>query len=544
MAKIPIKHLVSLIKEQIDNQGTLNQLFPPDKYVFIENITDYPQLFQPIESPRDEKIRTQQPELEPEVQPEPELEPEMVYEMAVPKFWRDNMVELETPLRIPKNMLSRSPASLAKMPELPRIVSHDPELNEFVEDVVIGTTLITTPSGHEVLEFKNYGYEQNVDQNTKYKLNYIVLADRWKVDGRLTEFTNVFMGANVRGKKYGRDIDRDVLDELLANPPGTDASEEEMNEWLDEVHTLQNARAKRYALFPLINRMFSEPTLLDKLDISLIPETWATSIRTEHTTNKTQIKKFGGTTAEIDANFISVRDLENVEGAVDEVMDLRAELALGAVDGGDENEDEETRRKREKSLSVPRRHANYIYRNGNWYAKQRVHDENFFEREGGKTPRYELFSRNIQEGKVEVTVESELEVQGKIEGNEYVMKSTFKADLNVRHPELGAGVKVTNNNEDEDNALFPPIVTGYRKPLIDEDGNPINPEEFTLEKNIEFFVNEGRTVSEARTGFLPDFFKQTGENIKNNIDPDTILDRMVELVQLAAQYNPEAEENL
>ena len=77
--------------------------------------------------------------------------------------------------------------------------------------------------------------------------------------------------------------------------------------------------------------MFSDHGLLDKLDISLIPETWASPIRTEHTTNvsHSKVKKFGGTTAEIDVDFYSVRDVTDVETAVDDVMDIRADLAMG-----------------------------------------------------------------------------------------------------------------------------------------------------------------------------------------------------------------------
>jgi len=428
--------------------------------------------------------------------------------------------QLPEPIRIPADQLwvgekSASPG---------KIVCEDPQTNEMVENMVISNVVAELPSNKWMLIFRNHGESEDLDR-PQVKTRYVILSED-RTGGE-------YMKNLPRRKSTGNPPERDVLENLLANPPAEDASDEVKNEWKEKVETLQNARAKRYALFPLINRMFSDHGVLDKLDISLIPETWATSIRTEHTTNVTKIKKFGGTTAEIDVDFIAERDLESVEEAIDEVMELRADLAIGAI----ENDGEQETRDRETSLAAPRRHANYIYQGGNWYAKQRVHDENFFQREGGKTQVYELLSRNILEGTKEVNIESRLVVNGEIMGDEYVLKSTFTANMNVRHPESGAGVKVTDEN-DPATRLFEPVITGLRKPLGD-----IPPEDFTLENNIDFFVNEGRTVSGSKTGYLPDFFAQTGENIKNTIDPDTILERMVELVQLAAQYNPENDEN-
>jgi len=515
MAKIPIKHLVSLIIEQINTKGELNRLFPPDKDVYIDDLSKYPILFEPVQDAEDatpeqgqepqsnidldrSKIRTLEPEVEPELA--------MVAEGKPPKFPRHTIPEV---IRIPAEELYVAEGSNPPG----RVVCEDPETGEMVEGVVISNVIMTLPSGKEVLVFRNHGEPSKVDKpvvNTRY----VVLKESRDIINRYMKFLP-------RGDMWQNPIDRDVLETLLANPPGPDATPEEQEAYDKKVSTLQNARAKRYALYPLINRMFSDHELLDKLDISLIPETWATPIRTEHTTNvsESQVKSFGGTSAEIDADFYSVRDMTDVQMAIDNVMDLRADLALGAL------EDDE--REREVSTAVPRRHANMVYRNGNWFAKQRVHDEEFFRREGGKTPRYELLSKNIQEGDKKVTVESVLDVKGQIEGDNYGLISTFTATLSVRHPETDAGVTVGK--------LFEPIVTRLRKPLVDDKDRPINPETFTLENNIKFFVNEGRIVRDSRTGFLPDFFQLTGENIKNNINPDAVLQTMATLAEDAAQ---------
>ena len=355
--------------------------------------------------------------------------------------------------------------------------------------------------------FYNYGLEQKIDRNKK-KANYVVLAD------------NRFMMDKPRGKGWGKEIPRNVQQTLSVAPEGE--SEEEKTQRLRRLQHIREGNAKRYALFPLINKMFSEHGLLDKLDISLVPETWATPPRTEHTQNVISLKKFGGNSAEIDADFYAVRDLDDVEGAIDEVMELRADLAMGDV---------EDDRERDVSKSVPRRHANYIYQNGNWFAKQRVHDEDFFKREGGKTPVYALLSKNIQEGNKGVSIESHLDVKGSVEGDQYVLKSVFSSELNMRNPETGAGEVIGQ--------LFDPVVTGLRKPLVDDEGNPIDPNQFTLENNTTFFVNEGRTVQGSKTGFMPDFFNDTANKIKESIDPDEVLTRMVQLVQSIADQDQE-----
>ena len=63
MAKTTIKNLVSLILEQIDTRAELEMTFPRDQYIFVENIYDYPELFQTsgaVNQP-DDKIRQLSP---------------------------------------------------------------------------------------------------------------------------------------------------------------------------------------------------------------------------------------------------------------------------------------------------------------------------------------------------------------------------------------------------------------------------------------------------------------------------------------------------
>jgi len=204
-------------------------------------------------------------------------------------------------------------------------------------------------------------------------------------------------------------------------------------------------------------------------------------------------------------------------------MNLRADLAQGAMD---DEQAFDINRTREISSHVPRRHANYIYtKGGNWEGKQRVHDPNFFKKAGGKTMVYQLNSKNIQEGLKELNVESVLHIGGNIEGNDYVLKATFKAILNARNLTSGAGENRGN--------LFTPITVSLIKPLP----KGIEIENFSLDKNPEFFVNEGKTRSSKKTGFLPALVERLGNGILEIIDPDDVQQRIIQLAEEAVAEN-------
>ena len=84
--------------------------------------------------------------------------------------------------------------------------------------------------------------------------------------------------------------------------------------------------------------------------------------------------------------------------------------------------------------------------------------------------------------------------------------------------------------------LFEPIVVTSSKPLPEGANN----ENFTLENNTEFFVDQGRTTSnEQKTGFIPQLFEELGNKIKSDIDPDDVLATMVQIVQNAVDQDPE-----
>ena len=250
--------------------------------------------------------------------------------------------------------------------------------------------------------------------------------------------------------------------------------------------------------------------------------------------NKELRKKFGASDPEIDVDFYAGRDVLNVDEAINEMMELRADLAMGDIAAEDrENmvDDEgnpmfDIKRDRETSAALKRRHANYIYTaGGNWEGRQRVHDREFFEKAGGKTMRYELNSQDIQEGLKELNIESALDIKGYVVENDYVLKATFRSLVNARNLTSGEG--------EFRGELFPPIVVSLQKPLPED----FDPAHFNFDTNIKFFVSEGRKRASNKSGFFPQLMDRLGQAILDNVKPDDVMGKIINLAQEAVDQN-------
>ena len=97
--------------------------------------------------------------------------------------------------------------------------------------------------------------------------------------------------------------------------------------------------------------------------------------------------------------------------------------------------------------------------------------------------------------------------------------------MNARNLTSGAGESRGN--------LFTPITVSLTKPLPEG----IEIENFSLDKNPEFFVNEGKTRSGKKTGFLPALVERLGNAILEIIDPDDVQQRIIQLAEEAVAEN-------
>lgn len=481
MERFDVNRLVSTILEQIKNEAQEEE-FEPNEFTFIDSIEKYQDIFQD----------TGEEQPKPESKPEPELvgqEAEFSEMARAPGYPVEKLPE---PLRIPVNALTLG----SRTKYLPRIASVDPQNPEqLIEGYVISNEVMVMPSGDRVLRFWNHG------EHPKH-LRYVVLAE------------SRYLADLPRIQKYGTQW---TPKDLTVAPENETPEEREAR--LKKIMTQKEANAKRL-VYPVINEMFSRHEVLDHLDICLIPETWASTLHTEHTTNKVRLKRFGGETYKIDADFYAARDLTDINETIDSVMDLRAELALGEIGG---------ERERERPKHLPRRHANYIYTaGGNWEGRQRVHDRRFFEEAGAETMVYRLNSQNIQKGAKDISIESILHIMGDIKDDTYILTAKFSATLNARDKTTGEG----KNRGD----LFDPIIVSLGKPIPEN----IDRENFNMNTNPEFWVNEGKKMVTKKTGFFPALIDRLGKAILERIDPDDVQQK---IGQLAEEFMEQGENN-
>lgn len=523
MKKINVDSLVSLIMEQIDSQQAgegQTEGFDPIHFTYIDKLEDYPELFQPEEEESDVDLNP--PENVDNVNPN-DVSPESeVDEMA--QVTKEPIELLEEPLRIPANTLVVKPDKYGHATPVPNILCIDPDTGDYGDPgIIISNEMMVMPSGERILRFANWGEEQKRDRAEK-RLHYLVFPRDFDDDQSTQYLTDKPRNARFNSSYVRPDYETEPPNETPENK----------KKRLARILAITKSNVKRYGMYPIINDLFSRNKILDRLDSCLIPETWAGNRRTEHTWNKELRKKFGATDPEIDVDFYAGRDILNVDEAIGEMMELRADLAMGEL--ADEDRENmvdaegnpmfDIKRDREASVPLKRRHANYIYtQGGNWEGRQRVHDKEFFEKAGGKTMRYELNSQDIQEGLKELSIESSFDIKGYVVENDYVLKATFKSTVNARNLTSGEG--------EFRGELFPPIVVSLMKPLPED----FDPEHFNFDTNIKFFVSEGRKRASNKSGFLPQLMDRLGEAIMDTINPDAVQGKIIELAQEAVDQN-------
>jgi len=454
MAKIDVDKVVSLILEQINRGGAA-----PNRPVYLANWSDVVSFFDLNSA---------------------ETHEEEMGEMAnIKKIPR----KLDEPIRLHITELDQTQST-----SLPKIVSLDPDTNEFVEDTIIGDEVITMPNGVEVLKFFNYGEEEKLDRGNKVSA-YVVLPE------------NIFYKHPPRNVKMGSQY---VPKDLSIAPE--DETEEERDARLEKIARQNEAYAKRYVIQPAINDFFSRRDILNRLDVSLIPETWAGPLRTERTTNKEIRFQFGGNGKSVNIQYYAVKDISSIEDALDDILKTRMDIDAGGADV--------VNRQRTRSSTKPREYANYIYtRGGNWDAIQRIYDEEHFKEEGEYTKILKLLKKNIQEGKMGLNTFSKLFIDGDMAGNDYVLRGKFTCTLNYRTIEKGTGNKA--------GPIIPDLFAEVRRPIPPE---ILRDPDFSIRKNPDFFGKKGGD------GIFTDLLKKLGDEMIAKINPDEVLNKIMTLL--------------
>lgn len=471
MKKITVNKLVSLILEEIKKPEL------PGEPIFFNNTNEVLGFLNLIKNNQPKEV-----------------------EMAEMANIRYTARKLDTPLRIPVSELS----PLSK--NVPKVISKDPETNEMVEDVIIGNEIRVWPEApdYEFLAFTNYAKPLGVDKK-EYMTNLVYIPE------------NIYymLSQIPRTKKFGTQY---TGSKLKVAPP--DETEEEREKREMAIARQNEGYSKRF-LHKALNRFFSQPDILDRLDVSLIPEIWGTPLRTERVTNVENRMKFGGNGWAINAEYYSVKDITDVEKAIEEIFKVRMDLTNGV-----EN------RERMRSTTKPREYANYVYhKGGNWPALQRILDKEAFKRAGEYTKKLKLLKQNIQKGEKGFNTFSKIYIEGNlVNDSEYRMRAKFTVDLNIREGKISS-----EGRELED---FGRSIGDIISPIYAEATKQISPKimnysDFTVKNYPEFFSNAAGTE-----GILPELLNNLGEQMLEQINPDEVIGKIMELAVPKDITNP------
>ena len=438
-----------------------------------------------------------------------------VSEMA--RASNDVVRQLDTPVRIPVDKLTKK----SRNPKpLPKIASKDPESGEVVENMVIATKKLIKPSGLEILQFENYGEPRS--ERVPYTIRFIVAETREYCEANPR---NADAGTSWTGSK-------------ISNIPDDETQDQEGERYQKE-YVQGEANAKNNCYFKGVNKLFERVDVINKLDSSLIPEPWASSKTTEQRTNVEQHFSFGANTPKVMVEFRTVRDSDNAEEAIDSILNTRLAIEDRMEDEHNNNENETTRKKPDY---VRRGFAGHIYtKGGEWYSHQRIGGEEKFKEEGEYTPIYHLFKKSIQAGQRGLNVETRLKIYGDLEGvfqgavkgattrhidttnDRYRMVIIMESFINFRSASGQVGQKIGN--------IYEPIRVSISA-LIPEGTDP---KDLTFTKNPDFFYNKNGD------GVFQRVLDELGKQILDQINPDEVLNKILELLENEAANQVVAE---
>ncbi len=471
MTKITVNKLVSRILEQI------NKIPQLDKPMYFKTLGDIINYFDLNEESSHGEID----------------------EMANERLNARHM-KLDQPMRIP--VVDLDPTSKIRTP----IVSLDPDTNEFVEGVIIGDEIVilestTRSEGLKCLKFQNYAEESNRDRPRKAK-EWVVLPEKY------------FSHFEPRSKRWGTAYKKP---DYSVPVPGENERRRNTREKKDLTN---NERwAKYYVINPSINNLFSKPDILNRLDLCLIPEIWAGPLRTERTTNREIRFSFGGNRPTINLEYNAVRDFEEEKledgtvipalvAALNDIVNIRMELESGnSIEA----------RERYRSKFRPRVYSS----TGIWTAMQRIYNETEFKNAGEYTEILKLLKKNIQRGIAGLNTVSILNIDGDIDGNNYVLRCKFEAEMNYRTAQISKGINIKN--------LIDPIYAEIIAPIP----QGLNPESMTVRNNKEFFGvvgTNGPYAVGSSFGIFQDLMDKLGEEIINKVDPNVVLTKITRLL--------------
>lgn len=346
----------------------------------------------------------------------------------------------------------------------------DSKTGESLPSGVIKSDIVrTSPSGDRIIQF------MNVESGVK-ATRYVQIDDNNNV---VTTFT-----APPRLAKFGTDYEKVSMDTKIDKRIDKLATRQQKVGWdkmdsyqrdlvRDRIESSQqDEQAKRKLVFPIINKFFGQKSIVTHLDKCGIPEINANSQFTEPTSNINQLSpersresQFCG--PNIYYNFHTVRDDDDVQDAIDKIMNFRMSVEMG----------EKPKGQRQLPGKMVRQYAGQVYAGGKWDPSQRAADKSQFE----LTPIYKLYKQAVQKGEKAFNVISDLTVIGKIVNRStYMLNAVFTATNQVR--------TITSVNAGSRGNLFEPIRVSVSHEIQgDEPMNCIENTELFRDLYVELF---------------------------------------------------------
>ena len=348
--------------------------------------------------------------------------------------------------------------------DLPGVTSLNPDTQTPEEGKVISNIIRISPKGQRLLQFKNLakgGQRMWLEIGTD------------KVHPHLPR--NDVYGTKWSGPKPLEDLYRDDEDK---DKKIATRKENLTNEW-----------PKRNLIFPIINSLFRSPNIIRQLDRCGIPEIVADNEYTEPVTNVRKIMLWTG--PKLYFNFHAIRDEEDVQTALDKILDYRMSLE----DGGEVNQQQD----RQKPVKMVRAYGGQVYPGGKWTPEQIAYAEKYHK----LTPVYKLHKKAVQGGHKAFNLRSDIDFIGGIIDNEYSLGVSFSVTKYYRTAGASRG-------KDKGKIIEPIRV---HKSLNIPEG--INPEELTIKNHKEFFKEIFKMV-----------LTELGEQILQ-IDADEVLTQLL-----------------
>lgn len=363
-------------------------------------------------------------------------------------------IDMDEMARARSDKWTQNPLSEPMVIDSPGVSSKDPNTGEIVKDKIISSDLNTSPSGKNVLKFLNYDKLKNNGNPSE-----------WFYDVDLKKVMSQIPRNAYYGTSYTPSFDKETGKMV------TQGAEE---------------KAKRMT-FPVIKKFFSDGTIYNHLLKCAIPEIVGAAYFTEPVTNVQKTFTFGGETPDIKFNLHTVKDHDDIQTAIDKVLDVRM-----ALDAGDEVQGDRPKR-------MVRKHAGQIYVNGEWKPDQRTAAEKHHE----LTKIYKLHKKAVQGGNVAFTIQSDLTVIGGLNGTDYTLALNFSVTKYLREATKSRGM--------QKGQVIEPIRVHVNKQIPEG----TSPESLSVATNKEFFGS-----------LYHDALQKLGEEILA-IDPDDALTQLM-----------------